>query len=179
MGVPMADVAAEFVRIAGQSWCLVQTKPRNEKYSAQSCNAQGIFVYLPLITKVEIHNRSERKLFLPMFPGYFFARASFDELTALRRDKGVWRIQILTEAEEEGLLEDLKRVRESELLSENHELIVNPGLQVGDVVRFKAGPFKGQEVIVESRENIADVIVNLEFLGRSLTIRCRADELGR
>ena len=173
----MADIEEEFVRIPGKQWCLVRTKPRNEKFSAQNCRAQGIFVYLPLLTKVELHNRSERKLQLPMFPGYLFARADLEEITLLRRDKGVWQVQTLSEPEEEGLLADLKLVRESEILSQNHELIVNPTLQVGDAVRFKSGPFRGQEVIVAARENAADVTVNLEFLGRSLTIRCLADEL--
>ena len=68
---------------------------------------------------------------LPMFPGYFFACPSFEEETLIRREKGVWNLKVLSEPEEEGLLEDLKIVRECELLSREHQLVVKPGLQAG------------------------------------------------
>jgi len=173
----MADIADNFIHMPDKKWCLVQTKPKKEKYSAQASGAQGIFTYLPLLTKIEIHNRSKREFRLPMFPGYLFACADYDEVALLRRSQEIWNVKILTEIEEEGLLRDLRIVRESELVSQNHELVVNPGLHEGDTVRFKRGPFKGMNVIVAKRENALEVIVNLEFLGRNISMRCDADEL--
>ena len=171
------DFSEQFVRIPGKRWSLVQTRPRNEKFAAGNCTAQGILVYLPLITKIQIHNRSRRELFLPMFPGYFFACPSYEEETLIRRDKCVCNLKVLSESEEDDLLRDLKIVRESELLSREHKLIVNPGLCEGTAVRLKKGPFKSYEVIVARREGVSRVIVNLEFLGRNIAISCEADDL--
>ena len=169
--------AQDFVRIPGKRWSLVQIRPRNEKFSAKNLTRQGIVVYLPLLTKVEIHNRSKREIRLPMFPGYLFACPSLEEETIIRRDKGVWNMKVLSGAEEELLLRDLKIVREAELLSSAHKLIMKPGIRVGDTVQMKSGPFKNHEVVVVKRENETQLVVNLEFLGRNISIRCIADDL--
>lgn len=171
------DISECFVRIPGKHWSLVQTRPRNEKFSSGNCAAQGILVYLPLITKVQNHNRNRRELYLPMFPGYYFACPNYEEETLIRRDKCVCNLKVLSEPEEDELLRDLMIVRESELLSREHKLIVNPGLCEGTTVRLKKGPFKSYEVIVVRREGVSKVIVNLDFLGRNITLACEADEL--
>lgn len=171
------EVMALFVPVEGKRWSLVQTRPRNEKYAERSISNQGITAYLPLITKVEIHNRSRRERQLPMFPGYLFACPAPEEETLIRRDKCVWNLQVLNAAQEEELLRDLRIVRECELLSTNHKLVVNPQLKAGDTVRFKSGPFKRHEVIVVRREDETRVIVNLNFLGRNIEIACSADDL--
>lgn len=171
------EVMAMFIPFPGKHWSLVQTRPRNEKYARQNIAGQGIITYLPLITRVEIHNRSSRKRVLPMFPGYLFACPSLEEETLIRRDKCVWNVRILNASEEEELLRDLQVVRKCELLSLNRKLVVNPQLQVGDTVRLKNGPFKNHEVIVARRENETKIIVNLNFLGRNVEIACNADDL--
>ena len=132
---------------------------------------------MPLITKVEVHNRSERKILLPMFSGYYFACPDYEQETVIRRDKCVWNLQVLNEAQEEELLHDLRIVRESELLSEDHTMMVNPGICEGQTVKLKKGPFDGQEVLVIRREGISKVIVNLNFLGRNITVSCEACDL--
>ena len=170
-------VLEKLVKWKGKHWSLVQTRPRNEKFSAKNCSAQGILVYLPLITKVSIHNRSKRVHLLPMFSGYFFACPSYEEEALIRRDKCVWNLKVLNEAEEVELLTDLRIVRESELLAENHELMVNPGICEGQTMRLKKGPFQSQEVLVVRREGVSKVIVNLNFLGRNITVSCEADDL--
>jgi Transcription antiterminator len=171
------DISDRFVRMPGKHWSLVQTRPRNEKCAAQNCSRQGIIVYLPLITKVEIHNRSKREILLPMFPGYLFACPDYEEETLIRRDKCVWNLKVLSDAEEDCLIYDLKIVRESEILSRNHKLVVNPRLRKGDTVRLKNGPFKDHEVIVVQRENESKVVVNLNFFCRNIVINCNADDL--
>ena len=171
------SILEKLIKWEGKHWSLVQTRPRNEKFSAKNCLAQGILVYLPLITKVRMHNRSERKVFLPMFSGYFFACPSCDEETLIRRDKCVWNLKVLNEAEEDELLKDLRIVRESELLAKDHKLMVNPGISEGQAMRLKRGPFESQDVLVVRREGVSKVIVNLNFLGRNISVTCEADDL--
>lgn len=174
---PDDEIVQRLVKFPGRRWSLIQARPRKEKSSARNCIEQGIITYIPLITKIEIHNRGKRELHLPMFPGYFFACLSLEEQTLLRRESGVWNLRILSDYDEDALLRDLLRVRESELLSKQHKLVVNPGLHVGDTVRIKHGPFKNQEVIVVRRKDVAQVIVNLDFLGQNLELLLNADEL--
>ena len=170
-------VFEHFEKIEGKHWSLVQTRPRNEKYAASHLEMNGVVVYLPLITKLEIHNRSKRVLYLPMFPGYVFACPNREEETIIRRDKCVWQLKVLSEPDEEGLLRDLEIVRQSEILSQKQELVVNPGLQIGETYIVKNGPFKGQEVVLVRRKDAVNVVVNLFFLGRNIEFMCGADEL--
>ena len=170
-------VFEHFEKIEGKHWSLVQTRPRNEKYAAAHLEMNGVVVYLPLITKMEIHNRSKRILHLPMFPGYVFACPNREEETIIRRDKCVWQLKVLSEPDEEGLLRDLEIVRQSEILSQKQELVVNPGLRIGETYLMKKAPFKDQEVILVRRKDAVSVVVNLFFLGRNIEILCGADDL--
>lgn len=174
---PDDEIVKMLIKHPGRRWCLVQTRARNEKFSAWNCANRGIITYIPLITKTQVHNRSKRTILLPMFPGYFFSCPALDEQTLIRREKGVWNLRILDDCGEDALLRDLLKVRESELLSSSHQLIVNPGLHPGDKVRIQKGPFKNHDVVVIRRENAAQVIINLDFLGQNLEMLWNADEL--
>ena len=171
------EVMNSFRIVPGKRWCLVQTRPRNEKWTRNALAAEHITIYLPLLTKVEIHNRGKRKLLLPMFPGYLFACADRDEETAIRQNRCVWNLRTLSEAEEDSLIRDLRAVRLCELQSADHQLVVNPGLQAGDMVRIRSGAFKGQDAVVIRRVDAVSVIVNLSFLGRNIDVRWEAGDL--
>ena len=140
-----------FEKIEGKRWSLVQTRPRTEKYAAAHLEMNGVVVYLPLITKLEIHNRSKRVLYLPLFPGYVIACPNREEETIIRRDKCVWQLKILSEPDEEGLLRDLEIVSQGEILSQKQQLVVNPGLQIGETYIVKNGPFKGHPLEIRNR----------------------------
>ena len=170
-------VVPDFIKIPGKKWCLVQTRPRNEKFSANNLCNHGIITYIPLLTKIEIHNRSKRYLLLPMFPGYFFACPNLEEESIIRRDKCVWNLKVLNGAAEDLLLKELIVVRQAELLSQERKLVIKPGIREGDTVILKKGPFKGHDVIVVKRENETTLIVNINFLGRNILIHCDADEV--
>ena len=171
------EILESFQKVPGKCWSLVLTRPRNEKWAEKTLAAAGIRVYLPLLTKVEMHNRSRRETRLPMFPGYLFACADRDEETAIRMNKCVWRLQTLSDVEEWSLIRDLRAVRMCELQSAEHELTVNPGLQAGDMVSIKSGAFRGYDAIVVRRVDALNVIINLEFLGRNINIRWEAGDL--
>ena len=161
----------------GRSWCLIQTRPRHEKWVGTSLTAAGVKIYLPLLTKVETHHRSRRETKLPMFPGYLFGCAAPEEESLIRGNRCVWNLRRLSEPEERLLLRDLKAVRICELESASRKMTVNPGLRSGDPVRITAGAFKDQRAIVVRRVDELSVIINLDFLGRSIDIRWDAGDL--
>ena len=161
----------------GKRWSLIQTRPRHEKWTCASLAAAGVTVYLPLLTRVETHHRSRRETKLPMFPGYLFGCADPAEETTIRGNRCVWNLRRLSELEEKQLLDDLKIVRLCEIESAAHRMTVNPGLRSGDRVRITSGPFKGQLAVVVRRVDALNVIINLDFLGRSIDISWEAGEL--
>ena len=176
--IPPGDAVFPLLRVEpGRRWCLIQTRPRNEKWTNAHLAAAGVRIYLPLLTKVETHHRSRRETKLPMFPGYLFGCADTEEEELIHRNRCVWNLRKLSETEEEQLLRDLKTVRLCELESAAHRMTVNPGLRSGDPVRITAGAFKGLRAIVVRRVDALSVVINLDFLGRSIDIRWDAGEL--
>ena len=175
---PPGDAVFPLLRVEpGRRWCLIQTRPRNEKWTNTNLAAAGVRIYLPLLTRIATHHRSRRETKLPMFPGYLFGCADPEEEALIRRSRCVWNVRRLSETEEEQLLADLKTVRLCELESAEHRMTVNPGLRSGDRVRITAGAFKGQPAVVVRRVNALSVIINLDFLGRSIDIRWDAGDL--
>ena len=85
--------------------------------------------------------------------------------------------EVLSDLDEDGLLHDLEIVRRSELLSRKQPLVVNPGLQIGEIYIMKNGPFVGQEVLLVRRKDAVNVVVNLSFLGRNIEFMCGAGDL--
>ena len=171
------SVTSFFRLVPDKRWCLIQTRPRNEKQASQYLKANGILVYLPLITKVQIHNRMKREIRLPMFPTYLFACPNLEEETLIRRYKLVWNLKKLSEMEEEILIRDLNAVKICEREAAEHKLVVNPGLHQGDPVRIKTGALRGHEAIILHRVDELSVIINLFFLGRHLEMLWAADDL--
>ena len=161
----------------GKSWCLAMIRPRNEKFACVQLGNSGIIGYLPLLTRVTVHNRSKRETRLPMFPGYLFLCADQEEQTVIRCNQAVRQLRVLDEYEEESLLSDLRQVRRSELESASRELVVNPGLQTGDEVCVKTGAFRGERAIVVKREDALRVVINLNFLGRHIEMLWDAGDL--
>ena len=161
----------------GKNWCLAMIRPRNEKFACTQLGNAGVIGYLPLLTRVTVHNRSKRETRLPMFPGYLFLCADQEEQTIIRRNQAVRQLRVLDEYEEESLLADLRQVRRCELESAKCELVVNPGLQAGDMVQVKSGAFRGEHAIVVKREDALRVVINLNFLGRHIEMLWNADDL--
>ena len=178
IAIPPDDAVLAMLRIEPERrWCLIQTRPRNEKWTCGNLAAAGVKIYLPLLTRVETHHRSRRETKLPMFPGYLFGCAGPEEEELIRRNRCVWNVRRLSEPEEPQLIQDLQTVRLCELESAAHRMTVNPNLRSGDRVRITAGAFKGQMAIVIRRVDALNVIINLDFLGRSIDIRWDAGEL--
>jgi len=137
-------------------WRPIFTLPRNEKKVCTQLAGKGLSVYLPMRRHVNLQPVTskgrnycyKRELHLPMFPGYLFAALTADEASDLKRDRSVIRILSVSQEEEPELLNELRMVRQAELLSEETEVDVSNGLQQGEPVHFSAGPFAGWDGIV-------------------------------
>ncbi len=158
-------------------WGYAMVRPRNEKSVALKMAAAGMPYYLPLITNHDLNKHKKDKPSVPMFCGYIFVCLTADERRELSRENAVRRIFLFESYEEENLIRELNVVRTCEQLSKERQLIVNPGLVPGDCVLCKAGPLKGEYVIVQKRSDEVSFIVNWNCFGRSCEIRYPANAL--
>jgi transcriptional antiterminator RfaH len=147
-------------------WFLLWTKSRQEKMVAAELAAREVMHYLPLMRQVRYHGGQKSAVELPLFPGYVFLRGSLDDAYAADR---LGRIaQIISIADQSKVNWELRNLHFA--LSKNVTLSNYQQLQKGVRVEVKAGPLRGLQGVIESRAKRDRLILQVETLGRAVSL---------
>jgi transcription antitermination factor NusG len=151
-----------------QSWYAVRSKPRKEDAVWRQIVSQGFETYYPRIRVNPVNPRS-RKI-KPYFPGYLFVNADLEQAGVSTFQWMPHSIGLVSFGGEPAVVPDNlilaihKRV--DEINAAGGELF--EGLQSGEVIWIKEGPFRGYEAIFDARLPGSErVRVLIEFLGNS------------
>jgi transcriptional antiterminator RfaH len=159
----------------------MRSKPRKEDILWRQLRAREIEVFYPRI-KVQPVNPRARKV-RPYFPGYMFIQADLDEAGVSTFKWMPHSIGLVTFGGEPAHVPDnliyAIRQRIEEIDQAGGELF--DGLQKGDQIKIKDGPFKGYYAIFDARLDGSErVRVLLEFLSdRSVPLELRASQIER
>lgn len=151
-------------------WFAVSTRSRCEKAVQRNLEKKGIAHYLPLLSKKRTYGSSQRKVDLPLIPGYIFVFITHqDYLHVLQTDNVIGFVRFGAEINpipqaEIDLLETL--------CNDNiHDIIAGkPNYRGGDAVEVISGPLKGVKgnlITVQGRHNL---VVELKNIGNSLQV---------
>jgi transcription antitermination factor NusG len=156
-----------------EPWFVAHTRPRAEKKLAEFCTEQGIAHSLPLYRSVRKYRGKVVVFQKPLFPGYLFLRLSGPEVLQARQNRHVANLlTVPDQAEFDEQLGDILAALDTEL-----EIRVAPEIKPGIRVRIKAGPLRGVDGWVESRQNMTEVQLRLDFIGQAALVKASADEL--
>lgn len=153
------------------SWYAVHTQARHEKVVANRLAEQGVTTFLPLITSVHRWSDRKKKVELPLFSCYVFARIQPNNECRNRvcRTAGVFGIV--------GTRSEGTPIPDSEIDSVRgflHEQVpwsVCPFLKIGQRVRVRGGSMDGVEGILVGRNGESSLIISIHAIQRSLAIR--------
>jgi len=160
---PVVDAGCE-------EWFAVQTRARHEKVIAQRLRDKGVVSFLPLVR--EVRNWSDRRklIELPLFSCYVFAK-----LAPMSRD----RLRVL---QVDGVLSfvgpgfgtpipetQIDAVRK--LVEEELPFCSHPFLKIGQRVRIRSGALDGVEGILVARSGERTLVVSIDAIQRSLSVR--------
>ena len=165
------------VREGQEQWYAVQTRARHEKLVAFRFQERNITSFLPLVT--EVHRWSDRKKIveLPLFSCYIFARivpTNVDRLRVLKVD-GVLSL-VGTRGEGTPIPEEqIQSVRI--LVEQKMQYSSHPFLKIGQRVRIRSGALDGMEGILVSRNGDRSLVVSIDAIQRSLSVRLEGYEL--
>jgi transcription antitermination factor NusG len=159
------------VQEGAEKWYALHTRPRHEKAVVQRLSDRGVETFLP--TVIEEHRWSDRKkkVELPLFGSYVFARftpSRADRLRVLRVDG----VLALVGSQGEGTPipdEQLDAVRV--LLGGALSWSVYPFLKIGQRVRIRIGALDGVEGILVSRSGDQTLVISVDAIQRSLAVR--------
>jgi transcription antitermination factor NusG len=158
-------------------WYAIYTRSRFEKRAADLLQEKKIFTFLPLLQ--QMHRWSDRwsKVEVPAFTCYAFVRimATADVRVEVLRTPGV-----LGFVGRGGLgasipNEEIENLRT--VFKERIPCTVHPFLNAGRRVRIRGGSLDGIEGILVRQNQDLSLVVSVELLGRSLSIRAEGYNL--
>lgn len=157
--------------IEPRNWYALLTQARHEKIVAHRLGERGISAFLPLVTEVRRWRNRKRKVELPLFSCYVFAKllpTNEDRLRALRID-GVFSLVgprgTGTPIPDEQI-ESVQKLVEGRLPWGSH-----PFLKIGQRVRIRSGALDGVEGILVTRSGESTLVVSIDAIQRSLVLR--------
>ncbi len=158
-----------------QKWYAIHTRSSHEKSVASRLLFCDHEVFLPLYGVTHRwKNRCTKRLELPLFPGYVFARFPLDDRVAVLNTPGVSSIVGVSRNPlpiEDAVIESLRsglHLRQAE---------PHPHIAVGDRVRISAGPLSGMEGIILRDKSRVRVVLCLELIMRSVAVEVNVDEI--
>jgi transcription antitermination factor NusG len=164
-----------------RNWYACYTRARHEKRVAGRLEADGFEVFLPLAAAESQWHDRKKIIEWPAFPGYVFARFELGRISAVTGMPGV--VTIVTQGGRpapipDTEIENVRRFLEA-LGASGLEAEVAPLLELGQRVRFNAGPLEGVEAsVIEDRgKHRVRVQVGLEAIGRGLKVDVERSQL--
>ena len=152
------------------NWHVLRTRSRQEKILARDLAARSMGFFLPLVSGVRYYGGHKASVELPLFPGYLFLRGSIDDACTADRTRRVAQIIPVTD---QGRLEtELHSLFVA--LRNNAPLDPYPYLRKGVWVEVRAGPFRGLRGVVESRSRMNLLVLQVQMLGRAVSLEIEA-----
>jgi transcription antitermination factor NusG len=166
---PDAALAPESNQV--EHWYALQTRARHEKIVAERLGTRGVQTFLPTATEVHRWSDRKKKVEVPLFSCYLFARLAATKLDRLRVlcVDGVFSF---VGRRGEGIpipdeqIEAVRALVESQLLCSSH-----PFLKIGQRVRIRSGSLDGLEGILVSRNGDSTLVISVDAIQRSLSVR--------
>ncbi len=163
--------------MASAVWYVAYTKPKQELIAQDNLLRQNYNVRLPLVRKI-----ARRKVTLePLFPRYIFLQPSTSEqsLSPVRSTTGVSsiiRFGMELAVLPEGICQRIMDFAQTQQEGGLESLLSVQGIEVGDKVLIRSGPFCGLEGLVSAIAKDR-VLVLMSLLGKEQSIKFQATDL--
>lgn len=156
---------------AESEWYALHTRPRHEKLVVHRLGERGVETFLPIITEVHRWSDRKKKVQLPLFGCYVFAKFvpnRSERLRVLRVD-GVLG---LVGSQGEGTPIPVEQIDSVRMLVEGTlPWSSHPFLKIGQRVRIRSGALDGLEGVLVSRNGSQTLVISVDAIQRSLAVR--------
>lgn len=156
---------------ATEQWFALHTQARHEKVVEHKLRERGIETFLPLITEIHRWSDRKKKVQLPLFSSYVFARltpSKADRLRVLTIDGVFSFVGVRGEGTPipEEQIQAVRALVDGEIPWSAH-----PFLKIGQRVRIRSGALDGIEGILIDRAGDSTLVISVDAIQRSLAVR--------
>lgn len=161
----------------GTSWYALQTRSRHEKLVVRQLAGQGFATFLPVSQQTRQWSDRRKVVEFPLFSGYVFLRMLYrpeEKLRVLQTEGVVSFVGTNGQgiAIPDKQIEDIQTLVASKVPFQSH-----PFLKVGQRVRIRSGSLSGTEGILVEHNNDRTLVISVELIQRSVSIRLQGYEL--
>lgn len=156
-------------------WFAFYTKPQQEFKTAELFGTLSIEYYLPTIVTLRQWSDRKKKVRVPLFNGYVFAKVDEKErFLAVQQDSVVKVVSFSGKPSRipEWQIESLKR-----MLEETPDVFVSNGLEAGKQIKITEGSFSGVCGIIKEVNKEKWLAVSIELLNRTVSVRIPIDSV--
>jgi len=160
-----------------EQWFAIHTYAKHEKVVAQEISDLGMTAFLPVVKEVRQWSDRRKTIESPLFSCYVFVKLvpRNDQRLRVLRINGVLRF-IGTHGMGIPIPdEQIDAVRM--LVEEQIPICSHPFLKIGQRVRIRSGALSGVEGILVSRSGESSLVISLDAIQRSLSVRIQGYEL--
>jgi len=161
----------------GSHWYAVHTKARHEKRIGAQLEEKHICTFLPLLRQIHRWSDRQSRVEIPMFSCYAFVRMvqAVDERLKILRTPGVLGF---VGCERQGTPIPREQIESLRIaIRENIPCLPHPFVNAGRRVRIRGGSLDGVEGILGRQGSNQSLVVSVEILHRSISIRVEGYDL--
>jgi transcription antitermination factor NusG len=154
-----------------EHWYALQTRAKHERVVKDRLEERGVVTFLPTVTEIRRWSDRKKKVELPLFSCYLFARLAPTRLNRLRM-LSVEGVFSFVGTRGEGLpIPDEQIEAVQALVQQQLPYSSYPFLKAGQRVRVCSGSLKGLEGILISRDGDSTLVISVDAIQRSLAVR--------
>ncbi|MFQ5680404.1 MAG: transcription termination/antitermination protein NusG, partial [Gemmatimonadota bacterium] len=158
--------------LAGSRWYACQTRARAEKQVELRLRGVGFESYLPLLLRERQWADRRKRVALPLFPGYVFARFPLTDLHAVLGTPGLATVVRLNGRPTPVREEEIASVRALVEGANATGVLPSPSddLTPGQEVVVVGGPFEGMRGRLVEERGAARVVVRLAAVRQAVSV---------
>jgi transcription antitermination factor NusG len=149
-------------------WWALYTRHQHEKTVAEMLSVKGFEVFLPLYESIRRWKDRNKKLTLPLFPGYVFVRGGIDRRLQIVTTPGVH--MILFHGEQVAMIPGVEIDAIRKAVEGPFRLEPHPFLKCGERVRVKRGSLLGVEGILIRKKNLYRLVISVDMMAKSVAV---------
>ena len=152
-----------------KKWVAIYTKPRHEKLVKEKLLKKGYDVYLPLLTEKRRWSDRKKMVEFPLFKSYLFVHSQLNESIFIVKTPGV--VKLVKFGNKIAVVNNNVINSIKLMLEGGYNPIATDYFLKGDPVYVKDGPLKGLTGEVIRVDNIDRLIIRVEAIQHSLSIK--------
>ena len=154
-------------------WHVVCTRSRHEHVTCDQLSGRNVEAYLPLCESLRQWHDRKKRLMLPAFPGYLFARFPFADRVRVLSVPGVTRLVMFGTRAASLPDDELQRLRTALSIRNSAP---HPYLAAGARVRIVSGPLSGLCGVVQRGQGLR-MIISVDCVCRSIAVELHESDL--